>query len=181
MGYLEQSVEIYERLRRKTFQITIENEMVFLLRFLPEYYHHLAGFQHLRDFSDLAQPGNGARGVYRNVKKGRISEEKLHQSVHFHEMEARLQYFAKIEEILCSGQTKIIVSYDPNKAFSKIDADFLLYQREGYFATATYYGLFLRSRGETLLPITYVVEHSQRYVANQRILDCEIEILNRTS
>ena len=69
MGYLEQSVEIYERLRRKTFQITIENEMVFLLRFLPEYYHHLAGFQHLRDFSDLAQPGNGARGFYRNVKK----------------------------------------------------------------------------------------------------------------
>lgn len=180
MGYLEQSVEIYERLRRKTFRITIENEMVFLLRFLPEYYHHLAGFQHLSDFSDLFRPGNGASGFYQNVKKGRIPEEKLYRSVHFHEMEARLQYFAKIEEILCSGQTKIIVSYDPNKAFSKIQADFLLYRREGYFATATYYGLFLRSVGEKLLPITYVVEPSRRYVANQLMLDCEIEILSRT-
>lgn len=180
MGILDQTVEIYERLRRKRFRISIENGTVFLLRFLPEQYHHLAGFQHLRDLTNISHPATGAGRFYRDVKKGRISEDEILRSAQFGEIAERLQSFSYIEQILCAGQTKIIVSFDPQKAHSQIKADYMLYHRDGGFDAAVYCGLFLRTMGEKMLPVTYVVEHGRRYVANQIMLDCSIEIANGT-
>lgn len=142
MGILDQTVEIYERLRRKRFRISIENGTVFLLRFLPEQYHHLAGFQHLRDLTNISHPATGAGRFYRDVKKGRISEDEILRSAQFGEIAERLQSFSYIEQILCAGQTKIIVSFDPQKAHSQIKADYMLYRRDGGFDAAVYCGLF---------------------------------------
>ena len=153
---------------------------MFLLRFLPEQYHHLAGFQHLRDLSNISRPSTGAGQFYRDVKRGRISEEEIVRSAQFKEMAERLQSFIRIEQMLYPGQTKMIVSFDPRKAHSQIKADYMLYHREGSLDAAVYCGLFLRTREEKMLPVTYVVEQSRRYVANQVMLDCEIEILSRT-
>ena len=49
MEEIKNTIDVFERLRKYQYKITVENGMVIQLRFERERYHHLAGFQHLTD------------------------------------------------------------------------------------------------------------------------------------
>ena len=56
MEEIKNTIDVFERLRKYQYKITVENGMEILLRFERERYHHLAGFQHLTDLPDVADP-----------------------------------------------------------------------------------------------------------------------------
>ena len=85
--------------------------------------------------------------------------------------------------MLCTGGCKVIVDFDEQKANSKIDAVYYLYGRDGAAikGDVTYYNLFLGydTRRDAYYPATYVVEHSNLYMRDQSLLNCEIEIVDK--
>lgn len=177
MSILKDVVDVYERLRKYQFTIKIENGTILSLNFLPEHFHHLCGFQHLTDLSNIYMPGN-KRLFYSKVKNGTIDDRHIIKSTKYHSIKDRLQFFQNIEYILCSGETKIIVEFDRSKSGSIINARYYLYKREGSAlqGNVTYYALFLGydNHSHKLYPATYIVEHSPLYMRNQQTLNCEI-------
>ena len=121
MGEIEKTIEVFERLRQHKYKISIETGNVFILKFSPEHCHHLVGFQHLDDLTHISAPHLKDK-FYRDVKKGAISEEMIIASRKYSEIAERIQNFEKLEDILCSGECKIIVSFDAKTADSKINS-----------------------------------------------------------
>ena len=179
MNEIEKSIEIFERLRKFTYQITIENGMEIVLRFSREHYHHLAGFQHLTDLKTICKPISKQK-FYGDIKKGKITLEWIEKSCQYHFIQQRIASFDVLEQILSSGSGKIIVEFDKNKTGSVIDAKFHLFHRSGnpFIGEAVYYTLFINcERNGVYYPVTYLVEHSNLYVREQTMYDCTIECL----
>lgn len=179
MNEIEKSIEVFERLRKFAYQITIENGMEILLRFSREHYHHLAGFQHLTDLETICKPISKQK-FYGDLKKGKITQEWIEKSCQYHLIHQRVASFDMLEQILSSGSGKIIVEFDKNKTGSVIDAKFHLFHRTGdpFKGEAVFYTLFINcERSGIYYPVTYVVEHSNLYVREQTMYDCTIECL----
>jgi hypothetical protein len=178
MEQIDKAIESFQRLRQHRYRITIENGTVLEFQFVPEQFHHLAGFHHLTDLPQIAAPKQGKRRFYAELRKGKITTETIQNSVRFPMIAERIASFPEIEEILSAGNAKIIVAFDPTKVFTKINAEFFLYKRSGTLGTdLCYYTLFLGCDHQTqkYFPETYLVEHSSMYFQNQTILNCKIE------
>lgn len=182
MGEIEKTIEVFEKLREHRYKISIETGDSFILKFSPEHYHHLAGFQHLDDLPHISAPQLKDK-FYREIKKGAISEQEITASIKYSEIEERIQNFEQIEDMLCSGECKIIVSFDAKTAGSKIEAEYYLYRRKGAAikGDVIYYHLFLgyNPDRDMYYPATYIVEHSNLYMREQKLLDCEIEMIDK--
>ena len=179
MGLIADTVEIYEELRKHSYTIKVETGLLFSFQFRPENYHHLAGFQHLIDLPDIANPPLGHRWFYRQAIQNRLNEAVICSSSYFARIQDRLQSFEEVKNILFHSN-KIIVHFDRIKAQSDIVADFFLYKRDGDMLTGPYsiYHLFLghdSSKG-MYYPATYIVETTKQYISGQEMLDCEILI-----
>ena len=179
MGLIADTIETYEELRKHIYTVKIKNGLVFSFRFRPENYHHIAGFQHLVDLPDIADPPLGHRWFYTQAIRGRLNEEAIGSSRFFSRIQDRLRSLEKISDILFQSN-KIIVRFDRNKARSDIVADFFLYKRDGNMLTGPYtiYHLFLGhdAAKDTYFPATYIVETTKQYISGQEMLDCEIII-----
>lgn len=178
MGKILESVELFDQLRKFEYHIAIENGIEISLRFKREHYHHLAGFQHLTDLADIAKPRTGTHKFYRDLKSGKIREQKIEASVKYHQIAERIEAFSKLKDILESGEGKIIVAFDPSLPNSLIEAKFLLFRREGnpFEGNTTYFSLFLDNveQSKVFFPVSYLVEHSGMYVRDQKTYFCKI-------
>lgn len=180
MGQIENSVCVYERLRKKKYRITIEDGTEFVLTCEKEHYHHLAGFHYLTDLVGIANPAYGKKRFYQQLKNHKLNEDVLVKSELYGLIAERIASFHNIEEILSAAECKIIVEFDRHKADSEIEAKYFLYKREGnplQGEPVTYYALFIgfESDAEIYYPATYVIEHSKKYVSDQIMLNCKIE------
>ncbi len=183
MGRIDDTIAVYERLCKKKFKISVENGIVFYLVFERSRYHHLVGYQHLTDIVDISAPIYSKARFYRRLKNRKITEEDITKSAHFDYIAERIQFFAYIEEIVGASDCKIIVEFDSAKAQSDIEAKFFLYKRCGNPLNkepVTYYALFIGydDSNNTYYPATYIVEHSKKYVDNQIMLNCTIEVVD---
>ncbi|GEM_PF-2078221 len=183
MKAIGRTIEIFEYLRKKKFVISIEDGTQIYLSFFPEHYHHLVGYQHLTDLSDICNPQNKQK-FYNDVKKHRISNEYVESSVKYSEIEERVESFDSILDILSPGEGKIIVEFDKTKLNSSIIAKFYLYKRVGnsLLGEPVFYNILFLGYNETkraYYPATYIVEHSTRYIVNQKLLDCTITVLDK--
>lgn len=179
MGLLADTVQVYEELRQHTYTVNAEGGLTFSFSFLPENYHHLAGFQHIEDVVGISNPKYGRAQFYRLVKNGLINDTVITSSQHYSKIADRLASFAEIKHILFESN-EIIVNFDPALAQSDIVADFFLYKRDGdpIKGPFTYYHLFLGHdpvKG-IYFPATYIVEPSKQYISGQEMLTCEIII-----
>ena len=177
MEEIKNTIDVFERLRKYQYKITVENGMVIQLRFERERYHHLAGFQHLTDLPDIANPMSKHK-FYNDLRREKISEEKIKKSELYSEIQERITFFDKLEEIMSPGEGRIIVEFDGSKTDTVIKAKFHLFNREGdsFKGEAVYYTLFIDTKnGSTYYPVTYVVEHSNMYMREQTLYDCTIE------
>lgn len=179
MGIIRDSLEYYENLRKYRFHIEAENNISIDLQFGRENYHHLVGFQYLKDLPDIWNPINGAQKFYRDLKSQKIKESYIESSVKFKKIEERIAKFSSIDGILESYDGKIIVDFDPSIADSLIAAKYLLFKREGnpLITTASYYSLFIDNRdgSDKYFARSFLVEHSGLYLRDQRFLDCSIQ------
>lgn len=177
MEEIQKTIDTFDRLRKYQYKITIENGMEIVLRFERERYHHLAGFQHLTDLPDIANP-RLKQEFFNNLRKGKISADRIKKSCLYDEIRERIESFGMIEEILAPGEGKIIVEFDNSKTDSVIRAKFHLYRREGdpFKGEAVFFTLFIDCENSSkYYPVTYVVEHSNMYVREQTLYDCTIE------
>ena len=165
MDVLQETVAVYERLRKKRYRIIIDTGEEITFSFQPANYHHLAGFQHLTDFQSISSP-----------QRKQVQTEYIRKSSCFHEIAERLNTFNCLEDILAEGDEKIIVEYDRSKLSSEIEAKYYLYKRVGSVMSGdvTYHILFIGSTNERCFPATYIVEHSNIYIRNQELHDCLI-------
>lgn len=183
MDSIKETIQIYERLRSHKYKITVEDTTVFNLSFLPQYYHHLAGFQHITDVAKIANPVHGDKNrFYRMLKNGQIDTSQILGSEKYNVIKERVNNFAQLEELVSPGDGRIIVRYNNTLAQSVIDADFMLYRYDGNpFSKEqlTYYHLFigLDRKSNLYYPTTYIVEHSKQYLSRQIFLDCKIELI----
>ena len=161
MDILQETVAVYERLRKKRYRIIVDTGEDFTFTFQPANYHHLAGFQHLTDFRNISSPKSKDR-FYGSVKRQQLQTEYIQRSSSYHEIEERLHTFGYLEDILAEGEEKIIVEYDRSKLSSEIEAKYYLYKRVGsvFEGNVKYHILFIGSMNERFFPATYIVEHS---------------------
>ena len=182
MESIEETIQIYELLRKNVYRITIEDGTVFEFKFLPENYHHLAGYQHLTDQDIRISDPISARLFYSQIKNKVIKEDTIKQSPLYCEIAERIDFFGYIPEILAVEDGQVIVEFDESLLGTKIKAVYYLYKREGSMlggGAVTYYSLFLGydEVKKRFFPTTYIVEHSTAYIDKQNILNCKIEIL----
>lgn len=177
---IQKTITIFEKLRQHKYLITIDEdnyrESPFILKFSPEHYHHLVGFQHLKDMPTIAFPVVDKRKFYKDIKSGKIDTNLILKSTKFQDISNRVEHFDKILEILNSG--KVIIEFDPSIPNSKVSARFCLFLRDKTkpFGTHTYYNLFIDcNRSNSIYyPATYFVENSNKYIQQQTFLDCTI-------
>ena len=177
MREIQSSIEIFDRLRKYTYKITIENGMEILLRISREHYHHLAGFQHLTDMKTISNPSSKQK-FFGDLKKKKINPDQIQKSFQYHLVHQRIASFDILEKILSPGSGKIIVEFDNNKTGSVIKAKFHLYHRIGnpFTGEAIFYTLFIDcERNDFYYPVTYVVEPSNLYIREQTMYECTIE------
>ena len=177
MNEIQNSIEVFDRLRKNAYRITIENGMELWLHISREHYHHLAGFQHLTDMETISNPISRQK-FFGDLKKGKIRPEQLEKSTQYHLIHRRIASFRILEQILSPGSGRIIVEFDKNKTGSVINTKFHLFHRTGdpFKGEAVFYTLFLNcERGGIYYPVTYVVENSNMYVREQTMYECTIE------
>lgn len=176
MDILEETVLIYERLRKIKYRVIVDTGEDFIFGFQPANYHHLAGIQHLTDLYKMCIPESKDL-FYRDIKNGKVREKDIRKSAKFHEIEERLYHFGVLEEILEEGDARIIVEYNRDKISSKIDAKYYLYKRFGsrFDGSIRYHILFIGQNERRYFPATYIIEHSNIYIRNQELHFCKIK------
>ena len=171
-------VDVYERLRKNKYRITVEDGSSFVLELRKGALHHLAGFHYLTDLPLIAYPSYGMERFYSDIKKGRLDIESARSSVHYNEISERIDSFATIEEILSPKECDVIVDFDRSICGSSIVAKYYLYKRTGSVINGDviYNNLFLGydEAKASYYPATYLVEHSNKYIKEQNILSCKI-------
>lgn len=183
MGQIQKTIEIYEQLRKFKYHFEIENGISFDLNFFPEYYHHLAGFQHLTDKPHLSYQVEYTREFYAALKLGSITEEEILSSSKYGEMEKRVNSFAELLHIMTPENTKIIIDYDKDRVPSLIEAKFFIYKRDGepFTESQVYYILFIGYDEEKkrYYPATFIVEDSSLFFRGATYLDCSITAIEK--
>lgn len=182
MGSIEKSVEVYERLRTHKYKITVENGISFVLEFKKKRYHHLAGFQHLKDKPHLSTLVRDKAAFYNALSKKGFTEQEIMSSQKFSLIKERLDFFEELVSIMDAGEGRIIIDYDQSKVKnSEIKAKFMLYKRSGIPFKKEFccFSLFIGYDDFTkeYYPATYIVEHSNKYTDDQTHLYCKIEII----
>lgn len=109
MDILQESIEVYERLRNIRYHVAVENGEEFTFKFLPENYHHLAGFQHLIDFQNISDYQRKDQ-FYGHVKRKRIDANYVQRSSYYHIIADRLNTFAIIEQIVSAGPDESLLN-----------------------------------------------------------------------
>lgn len=186
MGNIEKSLEVYEKLRTHKYRITVENGISFVLEFKKKRYHHLAGFQHLKDKPHLSTLVKDKAAFYNALSRNEITEQEVVSSQKFSLIEDRFHFFDQLLNIMEAGEGRIIIDYDQTKAKgSEIKAKFMLYKRSGnpFKEEFCCFSLFIGYDHLTkeYYPATYIVEHSNKYTNDQTPLLCTIEVIKHPS
>lgn len=181
MTQLQETIEIFEALRKHKYIITVENGDRFSLKFIPENYHHLVGYQHLTDSPKISKPFRKSE-FYRNLKNGKITDSEVTCSSQYKFISERIDHFKDIPDILSAGKGKIIVEFDNSIPNSEIVAKYYLYKRVGnplIGEQTTYSMLFIgySKLEKSYYPATFIIEHSPRYIRDQDLLNCTIEVI----
>ena len=182
MGNIEKSLEVYERLRTHKYKITVENGISFVLEFKKKRYHHLAGFQHLKDKPHLSTLVADKTAFYNALSRKTITEQEVVSSQKFFLIKERFDFFEQLVSIMDAGEGRIIIDYDQSKVKdSGIKAKFMLYKRSGtpFKEEFCCFSLFIGYDDITkeYYPATYIVEHSNKYTNDQTPHYCTIEII----
>lgn len=125
------------------------------LRFDRGHFHHLAGFQYLRDIDFIRTAEREV--VFHAVLEERITMASLKKSPNFQKILPRLSVLNNLENYLDSDQ--LIFRYLEEKSFSKIKADYLL---ENHLNDSISY-LFIAKNNEWFAAVSLFEKGTQNY------------------
>lgn len=142
-----------------------KEEKSITIRFKPEDFFHLAGFQYL---NDITLPRFSKRKIISKVLDKTIKFDKIQNSINYSEkVEPRLDALCSINSIF-EGKFKL---YRYNKSlysfYSKIEADYIIFDE----ITQIPYFLFLKNGEEQFEAISTFSKGSRNYTENQKVLN----------
>lgn len=168
MDKLIESAELYKQLLGKDYFYTFTDgihDLQIKTFFANKNFYHLLGLNKLTDVPVLALTvNNTATDVYSNIAKGFITYDQISRSAHFSKIADRIDHFSSINSMLFE---KAVINFDKSITPSKIKADVILYQEKG----SLYLHLCLAPGHNHYYPETFLVEPTNYYLKNQKILD----------
>ena len=180
---LAKALNLYEGLLNKDFYITIaKNGDKRILHLVCKRANcpHLLGLTKLMDLSKVKGERPGT--IYNKVKRGDITYEYLTKSSHFPEIEQRINDFLNVQQIIQNLRNrKIIIQFNPGRAGSTIEADYLIYSKEGL----QYLYLFIVkefNQTNLFVPMSFFGSTNNGYLQNQTVytvLDVKITPFER--
>jgi len=169
MDLLQEIATEYAELFDKDYIYKLQNELEVKIYFAPRHFHHLIGFQKLKDLDVLKKGSqNNVSYIFKNILKGRIKLDDIKKSEFFNEVEHRLIHFRQIKRII--EFEKIIIDFDQSKISSKLDADYILFKRSN---DNMYLNLFLKADASNRtfqIPITFLPQKTDYYTYGQQII-----------
>ena len=161
----KECAEVYQTLLNKRYRLTLENDAVLEFQFQRENFFHLLGLHKLTDIRILRN--QSASKTFKDVLSGKISENVLVNSTHFHLVQDRFRYFYLLPALL-SG--KIVVDFDCRLILGGTSLQhtrYILYSRVGG-------GVLHLTIGEALIgfyPETFFFDTSNKYLSEQLLLE----------
>ena len=132
MDLLYEAAAKYQELLNKNYHIkavyrdeTIELSFTFLI----EHFYHLIGFHKLLDMKHIIRP----KFLHTRIIAKRITYKTIEGSKFLEDMQERICYFQRINELIYHLQTGDIVIEFSHTNRTRIRADFLLYDIIFYF------------------------------------------------
>ena len=160
----------YTKLFDKDYVYILQNDLEIQLFFAPRHFHHLLGFQKLKDIDILKKgPKNSADYIFKNILRGRIKLSDIEKSKYFNEIEHRFGHFRQIKRII--EFEKVIIKFDPSLITSKLDADYILFKRSN---DNMYLNLFLKtdpSNSKFQIPNTFIPSMTDYYTYGQKVIN----------
>lgn len=173
MDILQSSANLFKDLFNKDYIITAGRKQKLLeitLFFAEEHFHHLIGLQKLLDMPQISK-AKSKSSIFKSILLGEITYEKIAASEYIQEVDNRLKYISRINNLL---QGNVVIKFDKRKAFTSIDANFLLYE----MYDEKYIHLFFEfKKNNVCVPCTLFAHDDYKYVRQQevyKVLDVKI-------
>lgn len=147
MDKLQQTALAYQSVMRAQYYFEIAKKNTkheFVLTFEKEDFFHMAGLHKLKDVTTL-QIEKSKGNIYDRILDGNITLDQVVNSFFYQDIEKRLSYLGKIQELLDNNQIFFQYLENKNKA-SYIKADYLM--EEGCETDVIYIFLSERSKAE---------------------------------
>lgn len=172
MAILKKIIAEYEtHLKGKEFIITLEDGVVIKFSIAKKRLKHLLGFQY------TAYKNWGAEILYNDIKKRKITYEKILKDKNYKQVEIRILNFMRIIDLLQIEIGSEIVEFNsilmPNIS---IKSKYIIFKNSlGY---TLHFGL---AEDGTYYPETWFIRKDDKYIANQilkKVVKYEIKIIN---
>lgn len=177
MKNIQECAKFYKKhLLKKTFRITLENDIVFEIYFTTKQFYHLMGLHKLTDKAELSKDNNTTDVIYKKILRGLIKPSVVTDSVNYYKISSRIENFENIIELLDVKKTKIIIDFDYtliNECDLK-NTEYILYRHEN-----DSYKMLTIGKKSYLYPETFFVENSKKYISEQMLLEIvNIEVID---
>ncbi len=165
MDILQECAVSFEKLFHKNYVITAGRKgklVTITIIFQAEHFHHLIGLHKLIDLPQISKAKNKTI-IFHNVKSAKITYDEIKSSIYIEEVDQRMKYFTNIENLLNS---KIIIKFDKRKAYTSINAKFLIYE----LYEGIYIHLFFEPKNQELhIPCAFFPREDAKFVNQQEI------------
>ncbi len=179
MKNIKECAEVYTKLLKKTFVVTLQDNFKLILYFRPENFYHLLGLHKLTDINSLTT--TSLSRILKQVLSENITQKEIEKSLYYHEIENRIKHFEDILEMLdIEKSNKIVIDFDASLVpggTKLVNTKFILYKRfeSGYSNTT------IGKNNKGYYPETFIFEASNKYISDQTLLDIKnIEVIDRT-
>ncbi len=179
---LSTALALYESLLGKDFYITIaknEDRRTLHLVFKKANFPHLLGITKLNDLTKIV--GARTSTLYNKIKRGEITYDYLSASALFTycDVGRRIAEFPKISQLIQGLQErKVIIKFNPRRAGTMIEADFLIYVEEKPRIICLFIVEDYGSEG-MYVPMSFFGTENERYLRNQTVYNVvNVEIVD---
>lgn len=181
MDILQEATDFFNDLSDSKFTLIFGNkkreQQVITISASDEHFPHLIGLDKLTDITSSIYRGKDKSQIVSGIQSGEITLSKIEKSSHYihdqfeHSIENRIKFFPLIKPMFDKGIDVGEASFIflKKKAYSKIDADYLLRLKIKQDSKEYYLNLFLKKDKEShdYIPISFFPRLNNNYEKNQ--------------
>lgn len=142
-----------------------------------EHFPHVIGLDKLKDITGSIYRTHNKEQVINGIQNGDITTNQIEKSSHYtnkqfeHSVKHRIEFFPLLRPIIDNGWNKEEVTFIffKDKAYSKIDADYLIRFKITHDSQEYYLNLFLKkdNLSDVYIPISFFPRLNNDYEKNQ--------------
>lgn len=174
MDLLLQKYNDYIRLVGCTAIYQLENGLSVEYTYRKENFVHLLGLHKLQDillismFNDKNNLKINTKTVIRNIKKGKLNDSMVKNSIYFPKIKERYDSFT-YDNLTTLNYTDAVIDFDASVINSKLKSDYLLFE-ERPTKEYNHLGIALDKMNGVRYAETFIHVSSNQYIAGQNIV-----------